>query len=401
MTTTRLETATETINLDNYLRDVYLSRYFTEHVLRHGFPILQLNRQSYLHVDVFLSELGINKASRHCCLGIAAMHLKATAAIRKPLMEIDIARHGHDTVVELNKAIKKDATSVEVLQTVLLIIFFQCLVDRPNDCFLQLAWHHHFQVVTCLAPQTQLCSRWTVALTSWIDILGATMLGRRPAFADQYRRKRAAGTSSGLADLMGCNDQVMYLIAEIADLEAAIAEAPNEVDLSARINTIELEFNKAEAASQKSASANVPAEVMRLSQLRSDLTALFRLAAQIYLHSLVPSFDSTHEVAIVLVEAFSNKLDDIPGGLEGLDRSLVWPLLLAGSFALPGSLFRTIFDARVDRLGETAEFGSFGKVQVILRAIWLADDAAYYNGQPQRTHWRSVVQGMDWDFLAL
>ena len=67
-----------------------------------------------------------------------------------------------------------------------------------------------------------------MTLTAWVDILGSTMLGRAPTFANTYRTKHLSGSASGLKELMGCHDSVMYILSEVACLDSLRVE--NKLD---------------------------------------------------------------------------------------------------------------------------------------------------------------------------
>lgn len=376
-------------------RDGHLFDHFVKQVRPLICPMLQASRYCPTEVDIILSTLKSNRAGMHCCLGISAMHLKATQSFSDALIEADIARHGLVTIAELRDAIKTDATSIGVLQTILLIIFLQCLVGKPGDVFLRLAWNYHFRVAIYLIRQTQPSSTFTIAMASWIDIIGATMLGTRPEFIEVYHQKRSKGVSSGLAELMGCEDQVMYFIAAIAELEASKGETFSAQTLAARTHQLEHEMDTAKLH------CHTLPHVHASTKARTCVTALFRIAARLHLWSLTPIFDRTHERIIGLVDTFSNVMNHMPDDPQGLERSLIWPLLVTGSIALPGSAFREMFASRTQNLGSASEYGSYGKLRVILNEIWLVDDQAFAQGRVQRIHWRQVVESKDWDFLAI
>ena len=91
----------------------------------------------------------------------------------------------------------------------------------------------------------------------------------------------------------------------------------------------------------------------------------------------------------------------IPAGPDGFDRSLVWPLLIAGSVSLPGSSLRTTFEERIAQMGDVAAFGSIGKARELLKEVWHANDEALARGERQSVHWRDVMQQHGWDFLLI
>ena len=101
-------------------------------------------------------------------------------------------------------------------------------------------WHGHFQVISDLVKRLQLeyaveqtdgeAPHTPVSMTqaAWVDIIGATIKARGPIFAPSYRTKFEGNTSSGLREMMGCDDKVMYLISEIACLDAIKEEGDED-----------------------------------------------------------------------------------------------------------------------------------------------------------------------------
>jgi hypothetical protein len=94
-------------------------------------------------------------------------------------------------------------------------------------------------------------------------------------------------------------------------------------------------------------------------------------------------------------------MEYIPTGPEGFDRSLVWPLLVAGSVSLPNSTFRTMFAQRAGQLGGSSEFGSFGRVKELLSEVWRVNDNNLAKGTIQSVHWRDTMRQKGWDFLLI
>jgi hypothetical protein len=131
------------------------------------------------------------------------------------------------------------------------------------------------------------------------------------------------------------------------------------------------------------------------------MTAVFRIAARIYLCSLVPGFDHQQPNITNLVSNFADAMNYIPAGPEGFDRSLVWPLLVAGSVCLPTSTLRATLIDRVAQMGEAADFGSMGRVRELLKETWAVNDEAMTRGERQSVHWRDVMRQRGWDFLLI
>jgi hypothetical protein len=394
--------------------DQHLLNHFIDNVLRLIFPILEVNQHGSARSDVILPALESNKTYLHCCLSISALHLKATERIQGEQIDSDIMRHRYATISELCEALNRDTDHAQILEATLGMIFFQCSVGRPDDCLPDIPWHQHFQAATSLVHKLDLPQNlvalnglphsqppFNMTLASWIDILGATMLGRTPAFADTYREKLIADSPSGLAELMGCEDRIMYLISEIACLETLKLEKMDEIQLCAHIKLLGDQLSLSEPPAGTVANAYSSTGAIRPKQLSKNMTAVYRLAARIYLCSLVPDFDRTQPSIANLVNALSDAMEFIPAGPDGFDRSLVWPLLVSGAVSLPNSSFRTMFSERSNRLGEASEFGSFGRIKELLKDVWRINDDALAKGDKQNVHWRDVMQQKGWDFLLI
>ena len=394
--------------------DKHLLNHFIDDVLRLIFPILEVNQHGSARSDVILPALESNKCYLHCCLSISALHLKATERIQGEQIDNDIMRHRYATISELCEALNRDTDHQKILEATLGMIFFQCSVGRPDDCLPDIPWHQHFQAATSLVQKLELPQNlidlsghahaqppFNMTLAAWIDILGATMVGRTPSFADTYREKLIASSPSGLAELMGCDDRIMYLISEIACLEALKLEKMEEVKLCTHIKLLGDQISLSEPGPGAIANAYSSTGAIRPKQLSRNMTSVFRLAARIYLCSLVPDFDRQQSSITNLIKALTDAMEFIPAGPDGFDRSLVWPLLIAGSVSLPTSLFRTMFSERTARLGEASDFGSFGRIKELLKDTWRINDDALARGERQSVHWRDVMRQRGWDFLLI
>jgi C6 transcription factor Pro1 len=416
--------------------DRRLLDHFIDKVLRLIFPVLETNQHGSVKAEVILPALESNKCYLHCCLSVAAIHMKATERLQTEQVDNDIIRHRYETVSELCKALNRDTDHLQILEATLAMIFFQCSVGRPDDCLPDIPWHQHFQAATSLVtkldlprvleemPQTGVHPPFNMTLTSWIDILGSTMLGRSPMFAHTYRTKHLTGSTSGLCELMGCEDRVMYLLSEIACLDALRLEQKiDDIAVCTHITLLAQQLDATESHNDSLTVAYSKTGAIRPRQLSRTMTALFRIAARVYLCSLVPEFNRYQQSTINLISRFAETLHFIPSGTEGFDRSLVWPLLICGSFSVPTSPFRSVFAERIKRLGDQAEMGSFGRMVRLLREVWRrADDTtlpsdtceptpisattsssgdATPKKQLQNVHWRDVMQQNGWDFLLI
>ncbi|KAJ9626415.1 DNA-binding transcriptional regulator ume6 [Taxawa tesnikishii (nom. ined.)] len=347
--------------------DKPLLNHFLDKVAKLIFPILDANQHGSARSDIILPALETNRCFLHCCLSVAGIHLKATERVPAEQIDNDIMRHRYATISELCEALNQDTDHSQILEATLATNLVNKL-ELPQSLVLM-----HNSSSPSHPP-------FNMTLTSWIDILGSTMLGRSPVFADTYRELNIAGASAGLAELMGCEDKIMFLISEIACLEARKLEGMDEVMLCKYIEILGTEIGMSEPAPGAVAPAFSGTGAIRPKQLNVNMTAVFRLAARIYLCAMVPGFAVTSPSITNLVSAFADAMEFIPAGPEGMDRSLIWPLLVAGS---------------------AADFGSFGKVREILKDVWQMNETAFANGDYQGVHWRDVMQQKGWDFLLI
>ncbi len=399
--------------------------HFIDNVLRLIFPILEVNQHGSARSEVILPALESNKCYLHCCLSIAAIHLKSTKSLQSEQIDEDIMRHRYATISELCEALNRDTDHKQILEATLGMIFFQCSVGGPEDSLPDIAWHQHFEAGASLVRKLELPHAmvhsgdnatmrppFNMTLTSWIDILGATMIARSPVFAHIYREKNEAGSMSGLCELMGCEDNIMYLISEIACLDGLKTTGGiDDMQLCGHVQTLSEFVNQTEPPFGLLDHPYSSSGAIRPKQLSTNMTAVFRIAARIYLCSLVPGASKHNDPMLNLIDRFASAMGYIPSGPDGFDRSLVWPLLIAGSMSTPGSLFRQMFANRIASLGEHAGFGSFGRMVRLLQEVWRQsgeDGTITFSGtvapttdETRNVHWRDVMQQKGWDFLLI
>ena len=285
--------------------DKYLLNHFLDHVQKLIFPILDVNQHGSARSDVILPALESNKAYLHCCLSIAATHMKATESLTGEQIDSDIVRHRYAAISELCEQLSQDKEHSRILEATLGMIFFQCSVGRPVDALPDIPWHQHFQAAISLVHKLELPQvvmdlpanghshpPFNMALTAWIDILGATMLGRAPIFADPYRELNLKGSTAGLAELMGCDDNIMFLISEIACLDVQKSEGLNEMMLCKYVEVLATEIGATEPPAGTVQSCFSASGAIRPKQLSANLSAVFRVAARIYLCTLVPGYEA-------------------------------------------------------------------------------------------------------------
>ncbi|KAM5380452.1 hypothetical protein ACJA88_004781 [Fusarium oxysporum] len=365
------------IELDE--NDQRLLDHFIQFVLPTIFPILESNQHCSVSSDLILPALQSNSAYLHCCLSVAAQHLKShtNGSTSTEDIDNDIMRHRYATIWALCEALKKDENHQQILEATLGLIFFQSVVGRYDDGLLDIPWHQHFQAAISLVQKLDLPgivsdptrasmqTPFNMSLSSWIDILGATMKGRSPTFAHTYREKHLSqlNPSLGLRELMGCP---------------------------------KMPFNANGSLSPK--------------QLSKNMTMAFRIAARIFLCSLVPGFNPRQPSPMGLVEKLTTVLQHIPSGPNGFDRNLAWVYLIGGSISVPGSSFRAFFEDRLAQLGDSARFGTMGRVATLLHEVWVQNDSLSGVSTPGSTtseaaqlhiHWRDVMESKGWDFLLI
>lgn len=446
-----------TIPVSNHDRP--LLTHFLDHVLQLIYPVLEAHQRRPARTSEIIRSLETNKSYLHCCLSVSAVHIKTTMGVHTEQINRDILRHRYEAVSQLCQLLKRGADHhEEILDATLAMIFFHCSVGGGDDtysgdnknCLPDIPWNAHFQAVSNLINKLNFVPPpLGSSLIAWIDIFGATMLGKSPQFAHTYRNRHVSGTSTGLQELMGCDDHVMYLISEISCLESLKASGRvTDEKLRHHISALSMQLEHTASAdatlewpcttSPGGASTNSNGSVSSSSRssstasvnpqkLTRSTSALFCIAARIYLRSLAPGFSCNQPNIISLVGAAAEILRYIPAGRNGYDRALVWPLLITGAYSIPSSPFRAILAERASLLGDLGDFGSFGRMYRLLQELWrLSDDMIMpplpssatettfperplspslgTPGRPlrkQQVHWRDVMKRHGWDYLLI
>ncbi|CAI7664015.1 unnamed protein product [Penicillium bialowiezense] len=427
--------------------------HFIHNVLRQIFPVLEAHGKGNLRAKAILRALETNKCYLHCCLSVASIHLKTTEGLGGEHIDNDIMRHRYEAISQLCQALGEDVNHGEILDATLAMIFFHCSFGPLDDCLPDIPWFDHFQAASNLVTRLELPTAlvqdsngsletpFSMTLTSWIDILGATMMGKTPQFAHQYRSKYLGQTMSGLRELMGCDDKVMYLISEITCLDSLKTEGRiDEATVCSHVQMLGEQLSFTEPADPTLENPYNPTTgAIQPEILTKTISHIFRLAARIYLCSLVPGFDRSHKSNEALIAAVTNALQFIPMGSYGYDRSLVWPLLITGVFSTPSSPFRAVLAQRSEELGDYGDLGSFGRMHRLLQEVWrMTDDPinssqvshgensqAYSQTSPvtklegsespygagatmgareikkQQVHWRDIMKRNQWNHLLI
>lgn len=393
-----------------------LLNHFLDNVAPFIFSVFDAKQKGSSLADVVLPQLENNVIYLHCCLSTSALHLKVTEHIEGEEIDTDIIRHRAATITSLCEAMSSEFVEPSrLLEATLALILFQSSVGSPDDGLPDIPWHAHFQAVVSLVDRVQAMSpqvdmrfgghqaAFNMTLAYWIDILGATALRRVPLFSDIYRTQIELDRTSGLAELMGCDDRVMYLISEIACLDSLRDTMEmDHITLCQHVTNLGERLTMTEFGPAEMAVAYTPGTgAIRPRQLSRNITAVFRFAARIHLCSLVPGLDQHTQSIVDLVQKVTDAMSFIPTGPDGFDRALVWPLLVTGSVAGPDTFFREMFRHRTKELGQAAEFGSFGRVKELLDDVWRTNDDNIAKGDSLRVTWRDILTIKDLNYLIL
>ncbi|KAJ9606342.1 DNA-binding transcriptional regulator ume6 [Cladophialophora chaetospira] len=433
-----------------------------EHLLQNVLPLLFPVQEAYQHgsvrANLMFTALENNKAYLHSCLLAAATHMKGNKLFYNPTAEDDAVRHKIAFVTIVVEALNNESYHIEMLDALLGMISLQGCVGSALELEKELIpWHQHFQTAGDIVqrlglPETLETNAATgaqptfnMSLTAWIDILGSTMLGKAPRFSNTYRNMFFAQASTGLERLMGCNDLVMYLLSEVACLDSLKKEGRlDDIGMCSHITSLATSLDAIEPQEAPQFPFN-KSGILRPKQLSKNISAIFRKATRVYLCSLVPEHNRYQQATVNLISSMADLLQYVPGGPNGFDRCLVWPMLICGANSIPASPFRRVLSDRCDALGDGANQGAFGKMVRLLHEVWRLNDdivlsagvceatpvtagspsgsistpiatasilpaagpsAAPYSStttapRNQNVHWRDVMQNNGWDFLLI
>lgn len=394
--------------------DEYLLNHFMDVVLPMIFPALEAN--GLTRNNIVLPALERNPHYLHACLSASALHLKLTRPelANAPEVDQDIERHDGAMIAGIVQALYCVDNHEESLEATLAMIVMGSMVGNTNASFIPgISWTNHLKAAKDLVdnlalPQKMLYRSYgelpplNMTLASWIDILGATMRGGKPFYADVYRQMNTTGNHGGLVDLMGCEDKIMFIISEIASLEDAIQK--NEVPDIPRCHYVAMlseQVRQYFATAMPLASPFTVTGAIRPEQVTANITHIFALAARIYLQTLVPNWIPGQDGTVNSINELAAAMAFIPHGEAGYDRALVWPLLIAGSASLAPSDFRAVFETRCGLMGKQSRYGSFGRMAEVLRTVWNHNDEVFARGELRGLHWREAMQQNGWDFLLI
>lgn len=387
--------------------DERLLHHFLENVMPLVLPILSAHG-SYTK-DALVPALAKNDCFRHCCLSISALHLKTTqnmTGIHAEYCDQDITRHRYATIQGVCDALSRDQDHLQILEATLGMIIFQTAVGTVDDTLPDIPWHQHLQAASSLVTKldlhrflhpihssAMLTASLNMTLTAWIDILGATMLGHAPIFADVYREKHLSSSTSGFREMMGCDDRVMYLISEIACLEnLRDTNTINDHELCEHVSSLAHQMDLTEPPADMILPPIYQSGNLDPRALTSTISAAFRLAARAYLCSLVPGFHRDQMQIRNLIDKLTVLLDTVPPEFA---NSLTWVYLIGGSFAGMGSAFREHWRRREGEMGDAGRFGAWGRMRTVVEEVWADMERGIEIG------WRQVMRRNEWESLLI
>ncbi|KAE8134009.1 fungal-specific transcription factor domain-containing protein [Aspergillus pseudotamarii] len=352
-------------------RDRPLLDHFVDNVLRLIFPVIGVHQGGASCINEILKLMQSNRSYLHCCLSAGAIHLKTSMGMEDQ-MDHDIMQHRYAAISQLSRVLSRGSGHMQILDATLAMILYHCSVGTTDDYLPDVPWTTHFQAVTSIIKKLNCApNQFNISLITWIDILGATMQGTTPEFSHTHRTKHLSGTQSGLQQLMGCDDRVMYLISEIVCLEALKIETNmDELTIYSHVSAMTAQIDYTEPTDRTLEPPFDANGAVRQDMLTKIITTLYRIAARIYLFSLTPGFDFHEPSVVSQVARVAEILQYMPSGPRGYDRCLVWPLFIVGVHSVPSSIFRKTLAERVAALGYMSEFGSFGRMYRVLKEIW-------------------------------
>lgn len=232
-----------------------------------------------------------------------------------------------------------------------------------------------------------------IAMTYWFDILGATLKRRTPIYQNHYDANLNHRVPTGLSDLMGCDDVVMYTIASIAHLDADYSHKRISEDVFvARYKVLDHDLERLQSTYILSWHVQLPDGTVSIQNLQDNITKLFLISARVYLLGVMPD-NPRYSLYMEQVDKFVDVLSCLPRGTNGWDQCLAWPFLIVGAVAGTSPKFRKCFTTRYQALGALGELGSLRAVKDILDTVWTAVDDG---GQAVTGRWRNVIDANGW-----
>jgi hypothetical protein len=135
----------------------------------------------------------------------------------------------------------------------------------------------------------------------------------------------------------------------------------------------------------------------------TTISAAYRTAARIHLWSIGLGVHPRLELFQQLLDELMRIIKAIPGGENGYDRCILWPLLVGGSFAV-WNKDREFFLSRCRPSGRMERFGNIQFIEKILLEIWRRQDqmdAVFGAGVGKNVRWREVMRDLNLELLLI
>ena len=376
--------------------DDALLRHLVSNIIPLIFPMLRAGQNCVSWREYIIPAEG---CYLNFCLSIANQHRYTVREYRHG--DGDLLRRRDEAISAVRNSLQREALRPQSLQTALAVIYFQRLVQPLRGSLSHIAWREHLKFAVWSAQQQlylpNLASElhWSIALAAWADIIGSAIQGIAPVLVIMDRERLCSLSSwpCKIRQLTGCADSVMYLIADIACLESKKREGDlKECQLRKQISCIAEQITHAYLPVGRH-------DILDPPELSRYITAAFKYAAHIYLHTLNPGFSPHEQGCVGLVSSLTSTLEQIPAGAAGYDRGLMWVYLICGSVSVTSSPFRVFFETRVSQLGNESFRGSFGYLYCLLNEVWKRIDR---QGAKQRyVCWRRVMAENGWNFSMI
>ncbi|EXK26295.1 hypothetical protein FOQG_17179 [Fusarium oxysporum f. sp. raphani 54005] len=133
-------------------------------------PIIESGQHCSVRTDLILAALPSNSTYLHCCLRVAAQHLKSHTNTNTSAADIDsdIKHHYCLALEALVETLKRDEDDHEAtLEAVLGLILFQSAASRYDDLH-DVSWHQYFGVAVSLAQELGFSYRCSFPLWNWL-----------------------------------------------------------------------------------------------------------------------------------------------------------------------------------------------------------------------------------------
>ncbi|KDQ19341.1 hypothetical protein BOTBODRAFT_142926 [Botryobasidium botryosum FD-172 SS1] len=245
-----------------------------------------------------------------------------------------------------------------------------------------------------------------IGLTAWQDIFSSITLSRKPRLMDFYPTLfRLPGLS--MTDVMGCDNETLYRIAQIAEL-AAWKDAQRDAGC---LSIPELVRNGQAIEACLAAHCAQPSIVeVNDSALYTQQSAakVFQAAARVFLHSVMsgcnPNVDEIKDAVTETIKALKKLSSCAAAEKPAVDRSVVFPICISGCLT-DDAAQRQFLLGRVQMVAkngpETENVGNCTQVAQLMNEVWRKRDTMREGGVHGEVCWRETMKELGWTFLLV